>query len=245
MNKLALLGASGHGKVVADAALAAGWKHVVFFDDAWPGVRVNGRWPVVGDMTVLMSRLPEFDGVLVAIGNCAVRWRKQQELRSAGARLATVVHPRACVSSYAQLGEGSVVMAGLMSERNTDGNSGIPLLKDVPVLGNLFKSRTRSTNKTELVLMIVPYIIESDERATAVSQAIVDRLQLLELPPAPAAAVSTPGGQPSAIGRAPGGLSARPSAPPAADPASSPVPSNSSPPRLQSPPAPVSPGGPR
>ncbi|MFZ2858522.1 acetyltransferase [Acidovorax sp.] len=126
MNKLALLGASGHGKVVADAALAAGWKHVVFFDDAWPGVRVNGRWPVVGDMTVLMSRLPEFDGVLVAIGNCAVRWRKQQELRSAGARLATVVHPRACVSSYAQLGEGSVVMAGaVVNVDATVGEAGI------------------------------------------------------------------------------------------------------------------------
>lgn len=112
MKRLALLGASGHGKVVADAALAAGWQSVVFFDDAWPGRSVNGHWPVLGDTAALLARLPEFDGVLVAIGDCATRWQKQQALRAAGAPLVTVVHPHACVSSLATLGMGSVVMAG-------------------------------------------------------------------------------------------------------------------------------------
>lgn len=78
---------------------------------------------------------------------------------------------------------GSVVMAGLISERNTKSNSGIPLLKDVPILGNLFKNQSRNKNKTELVLMIVPYIVESDSRMTEISQAIVDKLELLELQP--------------------------------------------------------------
>ena len=112
MKQLALLGASGHGKVVADAALAAGWQAVVFFDDAWPGVSVNGHWPVVGNTAALLERLNEFDGVLVAIGNCAVRWQKQQTLQAAGARLVTVVHPHACVSPFARLGAGTVVMGG-------------------------------------------------------------------------------------------------------------------------------------
>jgi sugar O-acyltransferase (sialic acid O-acetyltransferase NeuD family) len=112
MKQLALLGASGHGKVVADAALAAGWQVVVFFDDAWPSVSVNGHWPVVGNTAALMHRLNEFDGVLVAIGNCTVRWQKQQTLQAAGACLATVVHPHAFVSPFAQLGVGTVVMAG-------------------------------------------------------------------------------------------------------------------------------------
>ena len=92
-------------------------------------------------------------------------------------------------------------MAGLMSERLTNSNSGIPLLKDIPVVGNLFKSQSRGTTKTELVLMIVPYIVESDDRATVVSQAVIDRLELLELPASPAAA---PGPAPSVPVPAPG-----------------------------------------
>ena len=112
MKRLALLGASGHGKVVADAALAAGWQDVVFFDDAWPDMSMNGHWPVAGNTVALLDRLHEFNGVLVSIGNCAVRWQKQQVLQAAGARLVTVVHPHACVSPFARLGVGTVVMAG-------------------------------------------------------------------------------------------------------------------------------------
>jgi len=111
MRALALLGASGHGKVVADTALAAGWQSVVFFDDAWPSVSLNGRWPVVGNTAALLDRVLDFDGVLVAIGDCAIRWHKQRELQAAGAQLATVVHPRAYVSQFVQVGAGTVVMA--------------------------------------------------------------------------------------------------------------------------------------
>jgi sugar O-acyltransferase (sialic acid O-acetyltransferase NeuD family) len=112
ITQLALLGASGHGKVVADAALCAGWGDVVFFDDAWPAVTMNGHWPVVGNSAALLARAHEFGGVIVSIGNAAVRFNKQLELQAAGARLATIIHPRACVSRFARIGMGSVVMAG-------------------------------------------------------------------------------------------------------------------------------------
>jgi sugar O-acyltransferase (sialic acid O-acetyltransferase NeuD family) len=112
MKRLALLGASGHGKVVADAALASGWSSVEFFDDAWPQRERNGLWSVVGDTSVLLERLAHYDGVMVSIGDCAVRWAKQQLLQAANARLATVIHPAATVSRHAVLGPGSVVMAG-------------------------------------------------------------------------------------------------------------------------------------
>ncbi len=78
---------------------------------------------------------------------------------------------------------GSVVIGGLMSTRQTNTDSGIPFLKDVPVLGNLFKSQAKRHNKTELVLMIVPYIIGSDQRANEITRAIGNELELLELPP--------------------------------------------------------------
>lgn len=123
MSRLAILGASGHGKVVADTAECCDWLHVEFFDDAWPAVPRNGGWPVVGDTVALLDRLNEFDGVVVAIGNNRIRNSKLLELQAKGARLVTLVHPAACVSRYSIMGAGSVVFAGAVV--NADARVGI------------------------------------------------------------------------------------------------------------------------
>jgi sugar O-acyltransferase (sialic acid O-acetyltransferase NeuD family) len=109
---LAILGASGHGKVVADIALQTGWKSVVFYDDAWPERSHVEHWEVRGGMPRLLDDLAQFEGVLVAIGNNAVRENTLKVLSADGARLVTLVHPKATVSSLARLGEGTVVVAG-------------------------------------------------------------------------------------------------------------------------------------
>lgn len=111
MKRLAILGASGHGKVVADCAETCGWESVRFFDDAWPDKTRNGAWPVIGHTEALLERLDEFDGVLVAIGNNRIRQTRQQLLTERGARLPVLIHPSARVSRYAMLGAGSVVFA--------------------------------------------------------------------------------------------------------------------------------------
>ena len=86
-------------------------------------------------------------------------------------------------STSLSLKDGSAILiAGLMSQRQTSGNSGVPFLKDVPVLGNLFKTQKRGNNKTELVLMIVPYIIETDTQAEELTRSLSQRFELLEMP---------------------------------------------------------------
>jgi len=127
VNRLAILGASGHGKVVADTAECCGWQAVQFFDDAWPDLQENGVWPVVGDTAALMDRLADFDGVLVAIGNNRIRHAKLLELQAAGARLVTLVHPAATVSRYAAIGEGAVVFAGAVVNAGARINPGVIL----------------------------------------------------------------------------------------------------------------------
>ncbi|MBI6908508.1 acetyltransferase [Pseudomonas palleroniana] len=112
MSRLAILGASGHGKVVADTAECCGWESIEFFDDAWPGLSRNGAWNVVGDTVALLSVLHEYQGVLVAIGNNHIRQIKLDQLKALGATLVTLLHPDSTISRYATLGEGTVVFAG-------------------------------------------------------------------------------------------------------------------------------------
>ena len=119
MKKLAILGASGHGKVVADTAECCGWQSVEFFDDAWPSIQNNGLWPIVGDTIALLKKLADFDGVLVAIGNNRIRYAKLLELQAMGGRLVTLVHPAAVVSRYAEIAEGTVVFAGAVVNAGT------------------------------------------------------------------------------------------------------------------------------
>lgn len=54
------------------------------------------------------------------------------------------------------------VLGGLISNNYTKSNSGIPFLKDVPIIGSAFQSNTVSGNRTELLLLITPHIVRSD-----------------------------------------------------------------------------------
>jgi len=60
---------------------------------------------------------------------------------------------------------GTVVIGGIYTQNERDDVSKVPLLGDIPVLGNLFKTRTRSNDKTELLVFITPKVVS--ERAAA------------------------------------------------------------------------------
>lgn len=123
MKPLAILGASGHGKVIAEIARAAGWDQVEFYDDAWPEKVQIGIWRIVGDTSALLKGFERFSGVVVAIGSNVIRLQKVQELQAAGLTLATIVHPAAIISESASLGVGTVVMAGAVI--NADARIGL------------------------------------------------------------------------------------------------------------------------
>jgi sugar O-acyltransferase (sialic acid O-acetyltransferase NeuD family) len=98
---LLVLGAGGHGRVVADAALAqASWAQVRASD------RDAGR---VGEEVLLAEAVAASAQVHVAIGSAASRRR---ECEAVGLPLASVVHPHASVSPHAVLGDGCFVAAG-------------------------------------------------------------------------------------------------------------------------------------
>lgn len=110
-NICAVLGASGHGKVVAEIAELNGYNQIDFFDDRWPDIQFVEHWQVCGNSSALLSNCKQYDAVFIAIGNNDIRFKKQKQCQMSGAIVPVLVHPRAIVSKYAQLGEGTVVMA--------------------------------------------------------------------------------------------------------------------------------------
>jgi len=108
--RLLLLGAGGHGRVVADMANAAGWPDVVFLDDRWPRLQQNLVWPVIGPFESLAESQYRQHAALVTIGDNSTRLGLLRRLQNLEARIPVLAHPSAVVSRYATLGAGTVVM---------------------------------------------------------------------------------------------------------------------------------------
>lgn len=111
--RLLIVGASGHGRVVADCAGALDrWTEIVFFDDRHPNIDHNFKWPVRGGISSIPEAAGKNDEVFVAIGNCATRVALLARFRDMNLKLATLVHPQASVSTDTKIEYGSIVVAG-------------------------------------------------------------------------------------------------------------------------------------
>jgi general secretion pathway protein D len=67
-------------------------------------------------------------------------------------------------------------MAGLIRDKDSQGNAGIPLLKDVPVLGTLFSNQTNSRARTELLVLITPHVVHDQRDARALTEDLRNQL---------------------------------------------------------------------
>ncbi len=105
MRKLVIIGASGHGKVIADIALKNGYKEIMFLDD--DNVHECGGYPVVGRS----SDAKKMDAdIIVGIGNVKIRKRIQESIDEQ--KIITLIHPDAVVARDVVIGKGTVIMAG-------------------------------------------------------------------------------------------------------------------------------------
>lgn len=107
MNRLVIIGAGGHGKVIADNALKNGYTEICFADDRASGTCMG--LPIIGtsaDLDALDDGRTEF---LIGIGNNQVRKRIAER---AALPWATLIHPSAQIAADVTLGSGTVVMAG-------------------------------------------------------------------------------------------------------------------------------------
>jgi len=111
MSRCAILGASGHGKVVAELAMLNGYTDIHFYDDSSSKVESLECWAVYGDSTCLLNRLLEYQLIVIAIGDNDIRLEKQHVLKNAGGIFKPLIHPAAVISESSTIGCGTVVMA--------------------------------------------------------------------------------------------------------------------------------------
>jgi len=116
--RILIIGAGGHGQVVADilaCAAASGqpYQPIGYLDDdpRRHGQRLVGV-PVLGAITAL-STIPH-DGVIVAIGDNRIRSRLFTELQARGERLVQAIHPTAIIAADVPIGPGTMICAGVI-----------------------------------------------------------------------------------------------------------------------------------
>lgn len=112
--KLVIIGAGGHAKVAVETAQLAGWEVVGFADDN-PNVALLD-FPYLGKPNDIKPT--EDIHLILAIGSNSVR-KKMDLALSDRFSWATIIHPRAIISSRAKLREGTVVFAGAVIQADT------------------------------------------------------------------------------------------------------------------------------
>lgn len=76
----------------------------------------------------------------------------------------------------------TIILGGLMSENSTINDTSVPGFSSIPLLGKLFDSKEDTTIKTELVVMVTPRVIESNDEWQDIKQRLASELNSIELP---------------------------------------------------------------
>lgn len=116
---LIIVGASGHGKVVAEIAeLTNKYKKIYFMDD-YSDDKIFHGYQNLGSTTGL-DKYKNSTDVFVAIGDNRIRAEKLQNFEKDGFSIATLVHPNAVISASTSIGRGTVIMPGAIINASTE-----------------------------------------------------------------------------------------------------------------------------
>ena len=110
MKKICIIGAGGHGKVVADIAILNGYEIMGFLDDN-PNTKEVMGFPVLGKIAEAKNYIGEAE-FCVSIGNTFIRKKLMTELIEQGATFPILIHPNSVIGMNVTIGAGTVVVAG-------------------------------------------------------------------------------------------------------------------------------------
>lgn len=103
VKRLVIIGASGHGKVIADIAVRNGYEEIVFLDDN-ESIKECAGFKVVGKTSDASTISGD---KIIAIGDAKIREKLMHIVKTI-----SLIHPNAVISRRVEIGEGTVVMAG-------------------------------------------------------------------------------------------------------------------------------------
>lgn len=107
---LLIIGASGHGKVVADIALKMKqWESIAFLDDN-ESIETSMGLKIIGPTNDIGKYINEYE-IFVGIGNNTIRENINETLEKTGASIPILIHPSAIVGADVEIGIGTVIMA--------------------------------------------------------------------------------------------------------------------------------------
>jgi general secretion pathway protein D len=70
----------------------------------------------------------------------------------------------------------TVGMAGLIRDNASEGNAGLPFIKDIPVIGTLFSTQSNNRDRTELLVLITPHVVHDQRDARALTEDLRNQL---------------------------------------------------------------------
>ncbi|MBF0376771.1 MAG: type II secretion system secretin GspD [Desulfamplus sp.] len=74
----------------------------------------------------------------------------------------------------------TILLGGLMRSNMTKSDAGVPVLKNIPLLGYLFKSKTDESTKTELIFLLTPHVVDSREAADRVTKEFAAKIESIK-----------------------------------------------------------------
>ncbi len=78
---------------------------------------------------------------------------------------------------------GSILLGGLISSSSSKGRNGVPWMSKIPIFGRLFSADNNSSARTELMVMIIPYVIATPSEGQSITKSIRDTFQQAGIEP--------------------------------------------------------------
>lgn len=73
---------------------------------------------------------------------------------------------------------GSVLLGGLIRTKRSDGETSVPVLGKIPLLGHLFRANSDNKERTELLIMVVPYVLNDSDEAESITSQFRENLSI-------------------------------------------------------------------